>query len=86
MIFACGTAAFAAGAGNLRFSAVNIAINGQTVIRTFRAEAYTGGLDQPDLSFTLHNNPRADNSMDEVKATVSVVSFDPNRTGLPLFS
>lgn len=59
---------------------------GQTVIRTFRADAYTGGLDQPDLSFTLHNDPRAENSMDEVKATVSVVSFDPNRTGLPLFS
>lgn len=59
---------------------------GQTVIRTFRADAYTGGLHQPALSFTLNNDSRAENSMDEVSATVSVVSFDPNRTGLPLFS
>lgn len=59
---------------------------GQTVIRTFRAEPYTGGLHQPGLSFLLHNNIRGDYYYDDIKATVSVVSFDPNRTGAPLFS
>lgn len=59
---------------------------GQTVIRTFRADPYTGGLYQPRLSFFLHTNFKDDSFWDDVKATVSVVSFDPDRTGNALFS
>lgn len=59
---------------------------GQTVIRTFRAEPYTGGLYQPDLSFLLYANFKDASYWDDVKATVSVVSFDPDRTGNSLFS
>lgn len=61
---------------------------GQTVIRTFRAEAYTGGLYQlqPGFSFLLRDDMSQPNAMDTVSATVNIVSFDPNRTGAPLFS
>lgn len=59
---------------------------GETVIRTFRAGAYTGGLHQPKLSISLHRalHQFGDNKT-PFSVTVNVCTFDPERTGPALF-
>lgn len=58
---------------------------GETVTRTFRAGAYTGGLHHPKLSFDLSRDFSQPNARDSVNVKVTVVSFDPERTGPALF-
>ena len=54
---------------------------GETVVRTFYAAPYTGGLSQRGLTFTLRGDPAVvDGKVDKtVSATVSLVSFTPQQ-------
>lgn len=52
---------------------------GETVVRTFHAEEYTGGLHQPDLSFLLRQDLSDGSRMMDISATVSMVTYDPTQ-------
>ncbi|NBI65620.1 hypothetical protein D1646_02105 [Pseudoflavonifractor sp. 60] len=55
---------------------------GETVVRTFHAEEYTGALHQPDLLIWLQQDTSNGSLATDISATVSMVTYDPNQDGL----
>ena len=50
---------------------------GETVVRTFQMEEYTGVLNPPDISFRLVYDRTLSGLRNEIRATVSAVDFQP---------